>query len=285
MISEVPTLAIDLVEIENNTSVLPDEFITHRLGLIPLRSHSVDKFEYTRECSCENYWCDHCAVEFTLNVKCTDDTTRHVTSRDLVTQNPDVVPVVPTTQNEDQGILIVKLRKGQEIKLRAVAKKGTGKEHHKWVPVCTVVYQFVPEIHINEARMASLTPAERKAWVEVCPTKVFFFNEKTQQVEIENPNGCTYCEECTSKAWDILKSKPGDLQQQDLVTIRQKSSIIPGQSLISSTSFHDFIFTVESSGSMPPEQIVTSAFAVLQNKLNRLQAGLDADEEHPTIAF
>lgn len=50
MISEVPTLTIDLVEIRENTSALHDEFIAHRIGLVPLISEKVEEFFTSEEC-------------------------------------------------------------------------------------------------------------------------------------------------------------------------------------------------------------------------------------------
>lgn len=49
MISEAPTMAIEHVFIVNNTSVIQDEVLSHRLGLVPLR---VDPrlFQYKVRC-------------------------------------------------------------------------------------------------------------------------------------------------------------------------------------------------------------------------------------------
>lgn len=115
MIAEVPTIAIDLVEFESNTSVLTDEFIAHRLGLIPLNSSVVQSIVYTRDCLCSQYcrFCfipgANCSVEFTLRVACTEDH-RDVTCRDLVSNHPTIQPIF--TDKEDTGVLICKLRKG-----------------------------------------------------------------------------------------------------------------------------------------------------------------------------
>lgn len=41
-------LAIDMVEFETNTTVLADEFLSHRLGMVPIDSRDVEKLRYTR---------------------------------------------------------------------------------------------------------------------------------------------------------------------------------------------------------------------------------------------
>jgi DNA-directed RNA polymerase II subunit RPB3 len=65
IISEIPTMAIDIVEIKENTSALHDEFIAHRLGLIPLTSQNVDEFKFSEECDC-NSMCNQCSVQYKL---------------------------------------------------------------------------------------------------------------------------------------------------------------------------------------------------------------------------
>ena len=69
IISEVPTMAIDVVEIRENTSALHDEYLAHRCGLIPLVSNDIDSYLYPKDCNCQTADCEKCSVHFKLVVK------------------------------------------------------------------------------------------------------------------------------------------------------------------------------------------------------------------------
>ncbi|KAI9015060.1 DNA-directed RNA polymerase [Gaertneriomyces semiglobifer] len=141
MFAEVPTMAIDLVEIESNTTVLSDEFLAHRLGLVPLVSADAKRMNYTRECNCTQY-CPNCSVELILNVSCQNDLSRDVYSRDLISSHNTIKPYFES--DDDRGVLLVKLKQGQELSVRCIAKKGMAKEHAKWAPCSGIAFEYDP---------------------------------------------------------------------------------------------------------------------------------------------
>ena len=172
MLAEVPTLAIDLVDIERNTSVLADEFIAHRLGLIPLSTRNLDQMLYSRDCSCDEF-CDNCTVilklrafnrNFNEHMKVfARDLTVETTTGEAVERWPAGIGrgMVNGTgggeENElpnkghpvlsdpaQQGPLICQLRKGQELEIKCVAKKGIAKEHAKWAPTAAIGFEYDP---------------------------------------------------------------------------------------------------------------------------------------------
>ncbi|KAL4615370.1 DNA-directed RNA polymerases II, IV and V subunit 3-like [Castanea sativa] len=261
MIAEVPTVAIDLVEIEVNSSVLNDEFIAHRLGLIPLTSDRAMSMRFSRDCdACDgDGQCEFCSVEFHLRAKCLTDQTLDVTSKDLYSSDHTVVPVEfsdPNDPGEQRGIIIVKLRRGQELRLRAIARKGIGKDHAKWSPAATVTFMYEPTIRINEDLMETLSLEEKRTWIESSPTKVFDIDPVTQQVVVVEPEAYTYDDEVIKKADAMGKS--------GLVEIEAKED--------------SFIFTVESTGAIKASQLVLNAIEILKQKLDAVRLSDDTVE-------
>lgn len=143
----MPTVSIDEVRILANTSVLPDEFIVHRLGLIPLDSRNCDTdMLASRECDCGGE-CERCTIVLELACKCEREGTMMVFARDLVVWGARANEYVGTPVIRDpngNGPLIAKLRKGQELRVRCVAVKGIAKEHAKWAPTAAVGFEYDP---------------------------------------------------------------------------------------------------------------------------------------------
>ena len=109
----VPIYAIDTVDIIENSSVLADEGITHRLGLIPLKT------DLSRSDESDS------RIMLTLDSGDDTETGRTVTSAELSSDDKVVKP-------SSDKIPIVHLAPGQRLKVEAYAKLGKGTEHAKW---------------------------------------------------------------------------------------------------------------------------------------------------------
>ena len=107
----VPVFAIDTVDIIENTSVLPDEGLAHRLGLIPLKT-DLSKYNESDK------------ILLVLDSGESEET-RAVLSGELSSEDESVKPV-------SEKIPIVQLAPGQKIKIECYARLGRGTEHAKW---------------------------------------------------------------------------------------------------------------------------------------------------------
>jgi len=120
----VPVFAIDTVDIIENTSVLPDEGLAHRLGLIPLKT-DLSRFNEPSKCDCQSETgCSNCKVMLVLDSG-DSDVTRTVLSNELSSEDDSISPI-------SDKIPIVELAPGQRIKIECYARLGRGTEHAKW---------------------------------------------------------------------------------------------------------------------------------------------------------
>lgn len=265
LMAEVPTMAIDKVEFVHNSTVLHDDFLAHRLGLIPLTSvHAgwntedvdIDKkdFQYNRDCSCMGH-CPNCTVNFEINVKCEGEE-RKVTTKDLKPELEEESRCQVACR-EGEEILICKLRKGQHLRLKAAAQKGIGKEHAKWNPCCTAWFAYEPDVEINHKIYTKLSDDQRRTFVEACSdkkAKPLTPEDKEKRpyecVETDEAVACMICKDCLEQA----------REHPDLCRVGEKKAL-----------FH---FCVETTGALRPEEIVRRGVEVLKRKIADIRANL-----------
>jgi DNA-directed RNA polymerase subunit D len=120
----VPVFAIDTVDVIENSSVLVDEALAHRLALIPIKT-DLNRYVEPSKCDCKSVTgCSNCRVMLVLDSGDTD-ATRTVFSNELTSEDEEVKPT-------SEKIPIVELAPGQRVKVEAYARLGRGTEHAKW---------------------------------------------------------------------------------------------------------------------------------------------------------
>ncbi len=122
VISSVPVMAVEKITFYGNSSILNDENLAHRVGMVPLTTDLKTDVSQS-ECSCEGVGCGRCVCKLTLDVK----GPRMACSGDMKSTDENVKPVF-------DKIPLIKLLPDQVIKFEADAVLGTGRDHIKWQP-------------------------------------------------------------------------------------------------------------------------------------------------------
>ncbi|KAF8331920.1 DNA-directed RNA polymerases I and III 40 kDa polypeptide [Cantharellus anzutake] len=293
LIAEVPTMAIEGVYLFNNTSVIQDEVLGHRIGLIPLKVDPTN-FEYLTPGGGAS---DRNTLVFDLLIECkrnpkakageTDPEKLYINSnvysRDLKWkpqgEQDEVFQVPPAPANPN--ILIAKLRPGQEIEAQFHAHKGKGEEHAKWSPVATASYRLLPHITIQEPILPRSIPKFKNCFpAGVIESRT---NPSTgeEEVFVANPRKDTMSREVLrhEEFKDIVKlarvrdfflcewALPTSWFLVDLLAIILSDC--------NGTNNLDYLVSIESAGQMPPEQLFPQAVNVLREKIARIRADID----------
>ncbi|KAG2015204.1 RNA polymerase subunit [Coprinopsis cinerea AmutBmut pab1-1] len=262
MIAEVPTIAIEHVYVWDNTSVIVDEVLAHRIGLVPLNVNP----SIMDSRSPQNDPTDRDTLIFKLDVTCTRNPNapkgstnpdelyinHEVLSRDLVWspvgQQAEVFegcPPAPINPN----IVLTKLRPGQAVNMELHAVKGVGKDHAKFTPVATASYRLLPHIKIKKP----IPPEHAEKFAKCFSPGVIKVDPQTKQVSVDEHN-----------------------VRKDTVTREVFRHPEFADSVELSRVRDYFLFNVESEGPYAPERLLPEAIKVMREKIATIKAAAEA---------
>lgn len=149
IISDVPTVAIHWVFIRENETVMADEILAHRLGLVPVICNPsviapVEKSE-----------------SFDPTV---DLTEKNSVFMDLVITNTsnEILPVYSDSitlhtkldVQVKKNVLITRLAPKKRIECKMFAILGTGRDHSKWMPTSACYYRCIRKLTLKDPARA-----------------------------------------------------------------------------------------------------------------------------------
>ncbi len=188
---EVQTLAVEDVSIYENTSIIPDEMLAHRLSMLPIK---MDMKRYKEG--------DTLKLLLEKEGPCT------VYGKDIKSTDPKIDVI-------DKKVPIAKLKKDQKIKIEMEATIGRGKDHAKW-QTAIIGYKNVADIATEkECNLC-------KDCIHACPKKILEVKGKT--ISLKEPLQCDLCGECRD-ACKVSQLKIKENEKAFLLTIETMKSL------------------------------------------------------------
>ncbi|XP_006638733.2 DNA-directed RNA polymerases I and III subunit RPAC1 isoform X2 [Lepisosteus oculatus] len=265
LLAEVPTMAIEKVFVYNNTSIVQDEILAHRLGLIPIKADP-RLFEYRNAGDEEGTDID--TIQLQLKIKCTRNPRASKDSSDpseLYINHMVYSRDIKWTPLGNQAdlfaeagispvhgdILIAQLRPGQELDIVMHCVKGVGKDHAKFSPVATASYRLLPEITLLQPVEGELAEKLKRCF-------------SPGVIEIESDGGKKFAKVANSRLDTCSREV---FRHDDLKNIVKLGRVR-----------NHFIFSVESTGILSHVILVSEAIKVLMAKCDKFLSELDSAE-------
>ncbi|MGC9047433.1 MAG: DNA-directed RNA polymerase subunit D [Caldisphaera sp.] len=241
-LSDVPTMAVDYVYFYDNDTSIYDEIIAHRLGLLVLKSdEAIHKYKLLEECKDKNETDVSCYVQVSLEKELEGDNVSgiYIKASDLKFSDENIKPAYPDTP-------IIYLAPGQRIHLVGFARLGRGKEHGKWSPASVSILQYVTTVDVNGSMSNDECIECVSAYKEVADALKAKENKSIDYKTNINTSGLRYCEDSACKG---------------IIKVRYDSNRL--------------LLTVESNGSLEPQQIILEASKSLDRRADALLQKLE----------
>ncbi len=233
--AEVPVMAIDEVLFTENTSSLYNEYIAHRLGLLPLKTQGEPETLAQASLDIQSGSSLPERVDFQLRAEGPSGSEKSttVTAGNLKPMG-DAAEIEPVYSD----VPLFRLGRGQVVEFQAFARYGIGKQHAKFSPVSPATYTFKPVIIFDKSKDFNC-----EEHVLVCPKNCLEY--KNQELVFTDPWECILCKACEKDC------KSGATKiSWDESTVR---------------------LTIESTGSLPARVIFKTALLILMKKLELAQ--------------
>src|SRR3989344_182652 len=224
ILEEVPTLAVEDLEIKDNSSALYDEMLGLRLGLTPLKT-DLKTYDFKEKCKCAGAGCAQC--ELKMSVKANKK--GYVYAEEAESTDPKCTFA-------QEKMPLVKLLAKQKLDVQMTAVLGNGKLHSKWSPGI-VFYKKEPKIMVGNVKdvekvMENCTDGVfslKGKKLEVNQEKVYesnlldYYTELDQGITLEYTDniimsieswGQLSCKEMLSVAAELLQEKIEALEKQ-----------------------------------------------------------------------